>query len=188
MLLDAVAQGRNDPGKAESRLKRIQAGTEQLQRIVHAFLSFARPGKPDYNRVDVGKVLTETVEEQRELLATEDIDINLHLAPDLAAVAGDAQHLKSAFLNIILNARDAFRSDSREVERRVIIAARNRKNGIRVVIANNGPPLSEQAAAHLFDPFSPIKRAAPVLVWPSLPASSNCTAAASPPHQTPTKG
>ena len=154
MLLDAIANDRSDPAKTESRLKRIQSGTEQLQHIVHAFLSFARPGKPDFNRVDISKVLEETVEEQRELLAADEIDINLHLAPDLSAVAGDAQHLKSAFLNIILNARDAFRGDDRNIEqRRVIIAARNRKNGIRVVIANNGPPLSEQAAAHLFDPF-----------------------------------
>ena len=111
MLLDAMANDRSDPEKTEKRLKRIQSGTEQLQNIVHAFLSFARPGKPDYDRVDVGDVLKATVEEQRELLAADGIDINLALAQDLAAVAGDAQHLKSAFLNIILNARDAFRDD-----------------------------------------------------------------------------
>ena len=46
MLLDAIANDRADPEKTESRLKRIQSGTEQLQNIVHAFLSFARPGKP----------------------------------------------------------------------------------------------------------------------------------------------
>ena len=31
-------------------------------------------------------------------------------------------------------------TNARIDQRRVIIAARNRKNGIRVVIANNGPP------------------------------------------------
>lgn len=153
MLLESLKQERDNREKTELRLKRIQAGTQHLQDIVQAFLSFARPGKPDVDRVDVAKILSTLVDEQRELLAADKIDIFLHLAPDLAAVPGDAQQLKSAFLNIILNARDALREDQRPIERRVIIAARNRSQGIRVVIANNGPALSSQAAAHLFDPF-----------------------------------
>ncbi|TVR46132.1 MAG: sensor histidine kinase [Planctomycetota bacterium] len=153
LLLEAQRQGRSDEAKTEVRLKRIQAGTQHLQDIVQAFLSFARPGKPDLDRVDIGKLLQQIADEQRELLAADHIGLFLHLAEDLSAVPGDTSQLRSVFLNIILNARDALRDDPRKQERRVIIAARNRAQGIRVVIANNGPPLSSSAAAHLFDPF-----------------------------------
>lgn len=153
LLLNAFEKTDIDRDKARKRLQRIQAGTNHLQDIVQAFLSFARPGKPDLDKVDVAAVLQEIAEEQQEVLAADDIDFHLHIAEDLSAVPGDAGQLKGAFLNIILNARDALAADTRPVERRIIIAARNRRQGIRVVIANNGPALSDHAAAHLFDPF-----------------------------------
>ncbi|TVR13701.1 MAG: sensor histidine kinase [Planctomycetota bacterium] len=153
LLLDAYAKGDPQPERSKARLQRIQAGTNHLQDIVQSFLSFARPGRPDVDKVDISQLLHHIVDEQRDLLNADRISIAIRVAPDLAAVPGDSGQLRSIFLNIILNARDALRDDPRPIDRQIIIAARNRRHGIRVVIANNGPALNSTAAAHLFDPF-----------------------------------
>ncbi|MFW5751389.1 MAG: sensor histidine kinase [Planctomycetota bacterium] len=151
MLQMQLAQDDIDREKARRRLQRIADGTRHLGLIVASFLDFARPGRPEPDRVDVNALLTELLEEQREVFAEDNITISLHRAEDLAAVPADPAQLRAVFLNILLNGRDALRE--KDLPRRIFIATRNRRGRISVVIANNGPPLSGEAAAHLFDPF-----------------------------------
>ena len=151
MLQEQLRRDEIDHDKAQRRLGRIADGTRHLGDIVNAFLGFARPGRPDRERVDINRLLDDLIEEQRPLLDQDDIQVVMHPAADLAAVPGDPAQLRAVFLNIILNARDALAQIADE--RRLVIATRNRRGRISIVIANNGPPLSEQAAAHLFDPF-----------------------------------
>lgn len=152
LLLSQAKSGPIEGEKGIRRLERIVAGCGHLTDIIQAFLAFARPGKPDRDRVDVNRLIGDLVDEQAELLAQVDVQVVLRREDGLFAVAADATHLRSAFLNIILNARDALAQHA-DGDRRIVIATRNRKQAISVVIANNGPPLSERAAAHLFDPF-----------------------------------
>lgn len=151
MLLTAARNGRLEPDKSLRRLERMSAGLDHLQDIAQAFLGFARPGRPDPDRVDVNGLLQELIDQQRAALTEAGIAVTFLPADHLRAVPADPSQLKSAFLNIVLNARDALldRADGRKL----IIATRNSRRGVRVLISNNGPPLSDQAAAHLFDPF-----------------------------------
>jgi signal transduction histidine kinase len=151
MLLQACQQGRLDPERSEARLRRILAGIDHLGDITQGFLSFARPGRPDPERVDINALLEDLLAQQDEVLREAGITVSFHPAEDLAAVPADAGQLKSVFLNIVLNARNALRH--REGERRLIIATRNRRRGVRVVIANNGPPLPAGLTGRLFQPF-----------------------------------
>jgi signal transduction histidine kinase len=151
LLLEACGDGALDPDRSERRLKRIQAGVKHLDHIVRGFLSFARPGKPDWDRIDCNGLIQSLLEEQGPVFEAAEISTSLHGDPDLRAAIGDHHQLKSVILNILLNARDALRE--RGDDRRILIATRNKGDGIRLVIANNGPPLPEHVAAHLFEPF-----------------------------------
>ncbi len=151
MLLQQCDEEDLDRAKLRRRLGRIAEGTRNLQTIIQSFLGFARPGRPDRDRVDVNALIEEILAEQRPCLDEAGIGVTFLPTADLHAVPADRSQLRSVFLNIILNARDALLL--REEQRKLIIATRNRQGGIRVVLANNGPPLGEQAAAHLFDPF-----------------------------------
>lgn len=151
MLEQAAERDQLDNDKTLRRLARLRTCSDHLQGIIQSFLSFARPGKPDRDRVDINNLLMAVLEEQHERLEQAAIDIHLNLEPDLSAVAADQGHLRSVFLNIILNARDALLL--READRRLLIFTRNRSDHIAILIGNNGPPLSDTAAAHLFDAF-----------------------------------
>lgn len=150
-LSAAVAGADLDADKALRRVERLVACSAHLRAIVEDFLSFARPTRPDLERVDVNRLLAELVEGQQELLAADAVTVHWHLQADLYAVAGDPTQLRSVFLNILLNARDALRQ--RSADRRIVVLTRNRGDGVSILFGNNGPPLSARAASHLFDPF-----------------------------------
>lgn len=137
--------------RLDKRLGRIEQSTRHLRDIIESYLAFARPNRLVHDRVDMNAIIDEVVEQQQELLDSEAIEVVIKAEPELRAVAADPHHLRQCLLNIIVNARDALRD--RDAGRKLIIATRNRSDAVTVMIANNGPPLSTHAAAHLFDPF-----------------------------------
>jgi len=142
--------------KQAKRLKRILDSARSLQSIVQSFLSFARPARPDPDAVDLNALLAELLEEQADLLEQARIHVSFHRDEALSMLPADVHHLRSIFLNVISNAREALLerplSDG-ESTRKLLVITRAGKGSARVVIANNGPPFDERVAAHLFEPF-----------------------------------
>ena len=137
--------------REEKRLRRVVDAARNIQGVVQSFLSFARPGQPDPDAVDVNGLLRTVLEEQSEALESAKISLSFHPDDNLALLAADVQHLRSIFLNIITNAREALAA--RPDDRRLLVVTRSAPQLVRVVIANNGPPFDERVAAHLFQPF-----------------------------------
>lgn len=151
MLQQQCAADKLDNEKTARRLQRIADSTRNLQDIVNGFLSFARPARPDKDRVDVNDLLAQLIDELKDVFEHLHIRVSFKPDPDLPAVPADKQQLRSVFQNIINNACDALQQ--RADERKMFIITRSGHNAVRLMIANNGPPLSEHDAAHLFDPF-----------------------------------
>ncbi|MFM2090283.1 MAG: sensor protein FixL [Planctomycetota bacterium] len=137
--------------RLQARMRRIREAAANLQGTVQGFLAYAKPDRPDPQPVDVNEVLAALVEELSEGFAAEDIEIAFHPEGAMLLVPADRAHLRSVFLNILLNARDALRE--RDGERRIWVVSRAGQGTVRTVIANNGPPLPERVAMHLFQPF-----------------------------------
>jgi two-component system, NtrC family, sensor histidine kinase HydH len=134
------------------RVQRIADSSRSLQTIVQSFLQFARPGRPDPEAIDVNAVLRNLIEEQADANAADGIQVVFRPDDGLAAVPADPLHLAAVFRNILVNAREAL--IGRASDRRILVATRGSHQTVRVVIANNGPPIPERVAAHLFQPFT----------------------------------
>lgn len=141
--------------REEKRIRRIIDAARNVQAVVQSFLSFARPGRPDPDAVSVNTLLQTLLDEQADSLENAHVQVSFHPDENLALLAADVQHLRSVFLNIISNAREALMA--RPDDRRLLVVTRSAKNLVRVVIANNGPPFDERVAAHLFQPFTSSK-------------------------------
>jgi signal transduction histidine kinase len=140
-----------DNEKARKRLKRVYESGRNLQRIIQSFLAFARPERPDREAVDVNGLLRELLDEWEDDLAKAKVKVSFLPDDQLAYLPADRQQLRSVFGNIISNARDAL--TERADDRKLIVATRSGHQEVRVVIANNGPPLPPEVAAHLGEPF-----------------------------------
>jgi len=141
--------------RAAKRLSRILDSARNLQQIIQAFLAYAKPSRPDRDAVDANALLQELLDEQAETLKAADITVHLRVDADLPFLPADRQHLRSIFANVIGNARDALLE--RKTDRTLLIVTRHAPDAARVMIANNGPPLPQDVAAHLFEPFHSTK-------------------------------
>ena len=155
LLREQIAKVVPEGGERERMLRRVERigeSVRSLQAIVASFLQFARPGRPDPTAVDVNAVIAQVIDEQSEANAADRVVVAFRPDEGLAAVPADPAQLAAVFRNILVNAREALRL--REGERRILVATRGAHGSVRVVIANNGPPIPERVAAHLFQPFT----------------------------------
>lgn len=110
---------------------------QRLERVVQTFLDFTRPPRLQIRPLDVNQLLEETL-----ALATPEAErrgatISRAFAENLPRIAADADMLKQAFLNIIINGFQAMEgggelrvTTAREGERAVLISIRDHGRGI----------------------------------------------------------
>lgn len=158
LLLDqnlAAIPAASERERAGKRLRRIQDSARTLQATVQSFLAFARPSQPDPEPVDLNHLLETLIEDQAELNERAEVTVTCRIDPYLPQIPGDPLHLRSVFLNVLTNAREAV--EGRPGDRRILVVTRSAPDLARVVIANNGPPLPERVATRLFEPFTTTK-------------------------------
>lgn len=97
---------RDDPAKADY-LQRIEGQAVRIDRIIRGLLDYARPGKAEYEDVEIGPLVRDTI----ELFAGRDvfrgIEAAVKIEEDLPVVHVDRHQLQQVLINLILNARDA---------------------------------------------------------------------------------
>lgn len=130
----------------------MRANARALQ-VVRGLLDFARPSRLLLQAVDLNASLEEALTLVRYQLHKVDIQVIENMAPDLPAVVGSWEHLKTVWLNLLLNARDALleRPDNRELE--IVTRLSPLQNHIQVVVRDNGCGMTEEEMARIFEPF-----------------------------------
>jgi PAS domain S-box-containing protein len=129
----------------------VHGEARRAARIVGKLLAFARQHPPQRTATDLNRVLLEALDLRRYALRAQQVDIALALDYELPATAADGPQLQQVFLNLITNAEHALLR--RPADRR--LTARTRAEGERlfVEVADNGPGLTEEERARIFEPF-----------------------------------
>jgi signal transduction histidine kinase len=134
----------------------IAKGSERIKGIVESLRGFVRKDEGLLNdQVDINSVISEAarlVEKQVQKTA----DIELHLAPDLPAFAGNTQKLEQVLINLVMNASQAMLDQRRGLIR---ISSDREDEQLVVRVADNGIGMSEGTLKCLYNPFFTTKRA-----------------------------
>jgi signal transduction histidine kinase len=130
-------------GKLATAIEEIR----RLDELLNAFLRFARPKVPKGRKVELSRILTELETFIAPVAATSDVTLAFHTVRDVV-VETDADLLKQALLNVILNSLEAG-------ARRVEIFAEERGDDFVISVRDDGPGLAEPARA--FEPFHSTK-------------------------------
>ena len=155
--LELIRKG--DPGENEKEdfLNRIESEIIRINQIIRNLLDFSRPssGKPE--KASAHDLITNTVNILKPQPMMKDIRINLELKADNDTILADANQLQQVFLNIIMNAADAFTEknlpEDKGSGRELILKSENSGSSIYISFMDNGPGISETELAHIFDPF-----------------------------------
>jgi nitrogen fixation/metabolism regulation signal transduction histidine kinase len=136
----------------EEGMQTILEEVQQLSRMVAEFAEFARLPLPAHRLEDIESLIDRVV----ELYAFEPgVTIHKRVEPGLPRVALDADQVSRALKNVIGNAIDAARDAEHgdgalpEVEIRAAIE----EGMAQIVVTDNGPGFSQEAARRLFEPY-----------------------------------
>ena len=134
---------------------RIVEQVGRLEALMKGFLNFAKPPKPQWERVSVNEVLETTIDfylvsHRPSSQASGGIDIQKSMGDGLPRTMADPMQLQQVFLNLFLNAGDAMPDGG-------TLAVRTRydasADSIRIGIKDTGPGIDPQIVGRIFSPF-----------------------------------
>ncbi len=131
----------------------IEQAGERAAKVVRNLLDFARQEEYDFESVDVNKSIREALHLVIYQLNSSQIEVQEDLSGSLPAIYASSEHLKTVWINLIINARDALQ----ECEGKHILEISTRYQAdegfVRVVVRDNGKGMPKSRIGHIFEPF-----------------------------------
>ncbi|HXV76449.1 MAG TPA: HAMP domain-containing sensor histidine kinase [Candidatus Polarisedimenticolaceae bacterium] len=155
LRLAAEAVERGDGESARRHLDGVRQGTERAAAILRRVLDHADPSTALVEEVDVGDVVSRSIEFVRARPEFASIRFAVELPTPPARTRGSSVLLGQVFLNLVLNACEAQPAGG-EVAVRCAVHAR----GVDVEVADRGPGVPPARRGRIFEPFESTKRSA----------------------------
>ncbi len=148
---------------SRSQVGTIYAEAERASKIVSNLLTFARRRKSQKEPANINTLIERVLELRNYDLRVRNIETELNLETALPETMADANQLQQVFLNIIINAEQAMRGDTRELdviaEGTLRITTRAYETRLLVSFEDSGPGMSAETVRRIFDPFFTTKEA-----------------------------
>jgi two-component system sensor histidine kinase HydH len=126
----------------------IQKESRRLNRLLTSFLEFARPRKPDLQRVEVGEVLDSVILLVQHAGDTSRLELRKQIEPGLPMLECDPEQLKQVLLNLVTNASQAMPHGGT-----VLLEAHHSGSSINIDVHDQGGGIDEENPERIFDPF-----------------------------------
>lgn len=159
ILVQAAAESGDRAGLHGRALAIVEEEIGRLERLVQAFLDFARPAKLERQRFDLGPVVEQTIGLLAPRAAIRSVTIESRPGAEPAIVDADVAHVRQLLLNLLLNALDASFEGGRivvEVTRTPPGAATTADpvgGWLCVRVADTGCGLPAELGDRIFEPF-----------------------------------
>ncbi|MCA9945751.1 MAG: GAF domain-containing protein, partial [Anaerolineales bacterium] len=131
----------------------IARAGDRATKVVRGLLDFARQEHYDLATGDINNSIRQTLDLVRYQLTSTDAEVVQNMADNLPLIVGSWEHLKSVWLNLIINARDAVHQLPQK--RQIVITTRldTEKDHVQIIVQDNGKGMSEAELVHIFEPF-----------------------------------
>jgi signal transduction histidine kinase len=161
MIIKATLHTLRRPDVSPETLKEVAADIDgevaRLNRIVNDVLDFARPIRFEMMPADLNALCRESAAAAQA--AGPGADVTVDLDPAVTAVMTDAERLRVALVNMLVNARHAVDAHgATSPEAAVKLTTRVAGDRVRIVIADRGVGIDAADLMHIFDPFYTTKR------------------------------
>ena len=133
-----------------TRLIRDQA--HRAAQVIQRTRAFVRKREPVHTTIDLGELVSETVEFFEGLARRAGATVDLAQARDLFHVSADRILLQQVLLNLLQNALDAM-AETSPGERKIEVALFRRDNGACIRVSDRGCGIPDDIKARLFEPF-----------------------------------
>ncbi len=124
----------------------------RLNRLVNDVLDFARPIAFELADTDITALCRESATAAQ---ATPGVEVTVELDPAVGSIVTDAERLRAALVNVIVNARHAVEGQDTP---RVTLTTRRENDAVMITIADTGVGIERANLPRVFDPYFTTKR------------------------------
>ncbi|MBN2555757.1 MAG: GAF domain-containing protein [Anaerolineales bacterium] len=140
--------GASDPEDAES-LDLIARAGKRAQEVVRDLLDFARQQRIEFDHVDVNETLQHSMNLITGQWHKHNVVVSTDLQADLPAVRGNADHLQTVWLNLLVNARDALGDAGGKID----VRSWAYDSQVVVSVSDDGEGIPQENLKKIFEPF-----------------------------------
>jgi two-component system NtrC family sensor kinase len=124
--------------------------TVRCRGIIRGVLDFARPTAPSRKPMDLNEVVRRSVSVVMTQLSMNQVDLSLHLTPDLPEVMADANQIQQVLVNLMLNAADAIGAEGGTIRATTRPGA---EGTLEVQLEDSGKGIPAEDLPRIFEPF-----------------------------------
>jgi two-component system NtrC family sensor kinase len=142
-------------------VEKIERQAFRASRLVGSLLDLARGRPRDMAPLDPCDVVREAARSIEDERAAQDVALAVRVSPGAPRIAGHADGLVQTLMNLLKNAIEAAAAHAGETGGHGEVALEvSASNGhVRIEVADNGPGLTPEQAARIFEPFYSTKKA-----------------------------
>ena len=136
-------------------LKLIEVAGSRASQVVKNLLGFARKEQYDFERIDLNETIHNALSLVQHEINSRSINIILDLNPHLPLATASKDHLQGVWINLIMNAIDAFDKKPGEI----FISTKFNDDKFIISVIDNGKGISQEKLTRIFEPFFTTKSA-----------------------------
>jgi len=133
----------------------ILSEVDRLKASVNELKNYSRPVSLDLRKTNVNSVMDDALSFARDKIQENGIFIKKHLNQNLPDIMIDADQVRGALLNIIINAIQAMPQDSGELT----LSTQRRDGILELSVSDTGAGVPEEIRSKIFNPFFTTKKA-----------------------------
>jgi two-component system, NtrC family, C4-dicarboxylate transport sensor histidine kinase DctB len=145
----------HDEDKVRAKISTILDMSDRIARLTKRLLNFSRQPRSDAYTIALSVPVDDAIGIMEPRMQKEDATITVDIAPDLL-VMGGRNRLSQVFINLIANALDACASD--DIPCHIDVRSQRVEDRIEVLVCDNGPGISPEQEARIFEAFFSTKQ------------------------------
>ena len=152
-LVQVVRRGSDDPFVKE-KLGLVKNQVTRISKIIRDLVDFSRPSNYELQVTDINQSLQEAVAITKVGTNAKDIEFNLNLSEDVPSLPLIPDQIQQVFLNILINAVDAFSGiKPNQKEKLIDVESKVDEDWVELLFSDNGPGIKEEDLNKVFEPF-----------------------------------
>ncbi len=152
--LENLEEETNDE-KSKQEIGLVLENVYRISETIRGLLNFARPDSPQFTKVNINKLIEETISFISHQPIFRKVDVEKELSSSLPNITADHNQIRQVLINIFLNAAQSM---SDEGKLKVITTKVKFKELVQIDISDTGKGISDENMKKIFDPFFTTKK------------------------------